>query len=76
MEFENLAEIKRRRNPYEIFDTEINKFFPAKSQNNRNNKKNKFMADLRFLEEYLCYYIDRSDVVALWLDNDAQGENI
>jgi hypothetical protein len=75
MEFENLREIKQRRNPYEIFDTQINKFFPAKQQNGQNKKK-KFMADLRFLEEYLCFYIDRSDVVALWLDNDAQGENI
>lgn len=86
MDFERLKEIQSRRNPYEIFDTKINKFFPAKNNDDKGRKKkkkninkkenNKPQTTLGQLEEYLCFYIDRSDVVALWLDNDSQGENI
>ncbi|CAI2383861.1 unnamed protein product [Moneuplotes crassus] len=72
--FQNEAELKSEKNPMEIFEAKIVNNHPARKNfaTTRRRGPNK----MKFLLEYLCCYMDESDMIVLWLDNDFSGENI
>ena len=69
LDFKDLRPL--RRNPMAIYQAEVD----YKLANHEKNKK-KGKVDLSLLQDYLCLYIDGSDMIILWLDNDIAGEDI
>ncbi|CAI2362410.1 unnamed protein product [Moneuplotes crassus] len=67
--------LRKEGNPMKTFEAELIKNKPARG-NMKDMKGKKKKADMKFLVRHLCYYIDGSDMIVLWFDNDTSGENI
>ncbi|CAI2384099.1 unnamed protein product [Moneuplotes crassus] len=73
-DFKESQRLRRQKVPLETFDAEVinNKL----ARGNKSHFGRRRAPNMRRLEEHLCCYLDQSDMIVLWFDNDTSGENI